>query len=419
MQVNRQCRFVMAAGVVIVQIVMILYWSAPRMNIFKQDVILLEDIKIYSNPISPLLILPFPMSKDLIVFSAHFDDRPRGNHRNITVILIGASKRVFELNMITGCGVGIINASQFHVRYVYEDHLMHKWLGKNKYTYEQLVVECYDLPVTPGDRAFVTYKANPTKELAIQTVKPVVIPEPRIIPKGRYNFSVVVCTKAHTRSVTWLPEFLRYQKALGVDHVHLTILDEFIKDEGLHNYLSNDSFFLKHVKDNYISVQVWKEWYADKEWYVHGTILMYLDCLYRYRGTYDFVSLMDSDDFFTVRVPGMTYKDVIEKYCVNEGIGSCHFNWLFYYPGICGLRNKVGEDGNVTAALVPHRPVDEQSRLKSIHNSAAVVDSSFHDATCKECLLKGYKLVHIPKHIAYVAHNRMFKNNDKKLVCHN
>ena len=132
MQVNRQCRFVVAAGVVLVQIVMISYWSAPRMNIFKQDVILLGDIKIYSYPISPLLILPFPMSKDLIVFSAHFDDRPRGNHRNITVILIGASKRVFELKMITGCGVGIINANQFHVRYVYEDHLMHQWLGKNK-----------------------------------------------------------------------------------------------------------------------------------------------------------------------------------------------------------------------------------------------------------------------------------------------
>ena len=92
-----------------------------------------------------------------------------------------------------------------------------------------------------------------------------------------------------------------------MDHVHLTILDEFIKDGGFHDYLSNDSFFLKHVKDNYISVQVWKEWYADKEWYVHATILMYLDCLYRYRGTYDFVSLMDTDDFFTVRVPIQRY----------------------------------------------------------------------------------------------------------------
>ena len=278
----------------------------PRMKITRLDKIPHHKNKIYSSPISPLLILPFPMSKDLIVFSAHFEDRPRGNHSNITVILIGASKRVFELKMITGCGVGNINVSQFHVRYVYEDHLMHQWLGKNKYTYEQLVVECYDLPVTPGDKAFVIYKASPIKELAIQTVKPVVIPEPRIIPEGCYNFSVVVCTKAHTRGVTWLPEFLKYQKALGVDHVHLTILDEFTKDGGLHYYLSNDSFFFKHVKENYITVQVWKEWYADKEWYVHATILMYLDCLYRYRGTYDFVSFMDTDDFFTVRIPGMT-----------------------------------------------------------------------------------------------------------------
>ena len=112
------------------------------------------------------------------------------------------------------------------------------------------------------------------------------------------------------------------------------------------------------------------------------------------------------------------YKDIIKKYCVNESIGSCHFNWLFYYPGICGMRNKVGEYGNVTAALVPHKPFINM-HLKSIHLSAAVVDSSFHTAKCDICLLKGYRLVHVPNHIAYVAHNRMYRKDDKKKVCVN
>ena len=118
MQVNRHCRIVLVAGVVIVQVVIFAYWYTPRMKVTRLDKIPQQKNKINSNPISPLLILPFPVSKDLIVFSAHFDDRPRGNHSNITVILIGASKRVFKLKMITGCGVGIINASKFHVRYV-------------------------------------------------------------------------------------------------------------------------------------------------------------------------------------------------------------------------------------------------------------------------------------------------------------
>ena len=416
MKIHRYC-WTLVVGLIIVYI-FITFWSAAPMPIIKRDISPLHEKEEDSSPLTSPLLLPFPMSKDLIVFSAHLDNRPQRIHNNITMIFIGASKKVFELKMIIGCGVGSAVASDFNVRYVYEDNLMHRWLGKYKYRYEQLVVECYDLPIVPGDKAFVIYRASPSDMVAVHTIKQVTIPGPRISPKGRHNFSVVVCTKAHTRGVTWLPEFLRYQKTLGVDHVHLTILDEFIKDEGFRDYLSNDSFFFNHVKDNYISVQVWKEWYADKEWYVHGTILMYLDCLYRYRGTYDFVSFMDTDDFFTVRVPGMTYKDVIEKYCLKRTIGSCTFTWLFYYPGICGLKKKIGEDGNVTAVIVPHKGVKEQDNLKSIHFSEAVVDSSFHEAKCRTCLLKGYKVMHVPQRVAYVAHHRLYvENKKKKKVC--
>ena len=369
---------------------------------------------------SSLVMFPYPVSRDLIVYSAHVDTGTRKGHSNATVIFIVAKKNLFEKNMITGCGVGENIAASFHVRYVHEDNLMHQWLGNGAYLYEQLVVECYDIQVRESDRAFVLYRATNVQVAAIYTPKPVGIPKPRVTPKGHHNLSVVVCTKAHTRRVTWLPEFLRYQKTLGVDHVHLSVLDSFIKDDGFRDYLVNDSFFVDQLVKGFITVQVWNEWHKEEEWYVHGTILMYLDCLYRYRGTYDYVSFMDTDDFFTVRVPGMSYKDLIAKYCSEKSIGSCSFKWLWYYPGVCGMKKSVSANGNVTAAIVPHQGVQEQvGNLKSIHRSEAVVDSSFHDATCNTCLREGYYVSHVPEEIAYVAHHRLYvEDKFKNQVCH-
>ena len=111
--------------------------------------------------------------------------------------------------------------------------------------------------------------------------------------------------------MTCLPEFLRYQKTLGVYHVHLAILNEFIKDNGFLDILSKDRFFVEHQRNNYITLKVWNEWHEKKEWHDYGTMLMYLDCLYRYQGTYDYIILLDTDDFITVCVPGMCLKSEI------------------------------------------------------------------------------------------------------------
>lgn len=82
------------------------------------------------------------------------------------------------------------------------------------------------------------------------------------------------------------------------------------------------------------------------------------------------------------------------------------------------MRRKVAEDGNVTAAIVPHQALNEQDNLKSIHLSAAVLDSSFHEAKCTLCLLKGYRVVYVPQRVAYVAHHRLYvKDKKKKKLC--
>ena len=359
----------------------------------------------------PYLNLLFPVSKDLVVFEAYFDSRARNGYRNVTIIFLAASKGVLEEKLITGCGVGIITAKHFNVRYTQESKIVRH--RKEYYKYEQLMLECFDVPVSSGDRAFIEYKTSQPTAVALHTARPVVFPEPRVTPNGPNDISVVVCTKAYNRNVTWLPEFLRYQKTLGVDHVHLAILDEFIKDNGFLDISFEDRFFVENQRNNYISVKVWNEWHEKKEWYDHGTMFMYLDCVYRYRGTYDYIILLDTDDFFTVRVPGMSLKDMIVKYCSSKSTGSCEFKWLFYYPELCGLKRNVSEDGNVTAAMNVHKPDETLTYVKSIHRTEAVIDATYHIAT----LMAGYKVVEVSHHIAYVAHQRKNMIKEKKKLC--
>ncbi len=361
-------------------------------------------------------------SKELVVYTTHLYRTSNGS--SYIIFLIGAGPSVYDgSKAVIGCGVNDNYGTSFKVRFVYEDIRQHRYrraLKKGLHRYQQLVVECYGIDVEKKDKAFLVYHNTfSNQSTKVYSNVSVVIPSPRKTPKEG-TVSSVVCTKVLSKGVSWLPEFLRYQKTLGVDHVHIAILNTFTKDGGFPNFLANDKFFLEARRSNYVTVQVWEEKYdpQKEEWFYYGNILMYLDCIYRYRGTYDFISLFDTDDFFTIRFPGLTYKDFLVKYCLRKGIGSCNFQWLYYYPGVCGLRREVGPDGNVTASMVPHSPRYEQPHnYKPTHLSKAIVDSSFHDASCSGCLQEGYRAVLIPEHIAYVAHNRLNKRLPRRQVC--
>ena len=370
-----------------------------------------------NNPFSYLSSTP--LSKDVIIYSAYFDERARNGHSNVTVFLISINRTFFDRKWITQCGVGSATSNNFEIHFVQETYLMHKWLGNRKFPFEQVALDCYDLPVVNGSRAFVVYQNRniTTIEFVSESLTPLMIPAPRIQPSGEHNLSVLTCTKAHNRGVSWLPEFIRYQRTLGVDHVHLAMIDTFIQDGGFRDYLLSDEFTRTAIQEGYLSITVWHEWYDNKEFYVHGTIFQYLDCMYCFRGTYDYVFPLDSDDFFNPSIPGKTkLKEYIVDYCSTEPFISCAFKWLIYYPGVCGMLGKVGEDGNVTKYLRPHN-AKAQLQFKSLHSMKAIVDFSFHDATCKRCLLPGYSVRRIKPEIGYVAHNRFYKKDKHAKVC--
>jgi len=362
----------------------------------------------------PLILHSLPISKDMIVHSVYFDDRARNGHSNVSVFLVGANRTIFDNKWIVGCGVGDKDALEFKARFTAEDYIMHPFKrSEHPFPYEEFIVECYDLPVLNGSQAYVMYKtAHDSPVYVVESEKPLFIPAPRITPSGEHNISIVTCTKVHDKGVTWLPEFVRYQKTIGVDHVHVNILDTFIKDGGLKAHLT-ESNLAQAVEEGFVSFSVWTDWYDPNEIYLWSEVLRKLDCLYHFRGTYDYAFSLDTDDFFNPQIPGKTnIKDYILKWCYGNSIGSCSFEWAFYYPGLCGIKDEPIGDGNVTRVLRSYaREFVPGGRSKSLHKTSVLLDASFHDATCwlapHACLMPGFRVKKIPFHVAYVAHLRM------------
>ncbi len=359
-----------------------------------------------------------PFSKDLIVHTSFFDSRPRDGNMNLTVIFITVNKAILDKGWIVGCGVDGKNAINFTLYSGFENYLMHNWIKKkNPFRYENGRVHCYNMPGTNGSEVHVVYKTGPSSpEIRETSQHPLFFPAPRVTPTGKYNFTTVTCSKIHNRKASFIHEFVQYQKTLGVDHVHFSILDHFITDKGFDDLIVNDSFLWKQYEEGYLSFSVWKEWYADSrvkggELSLHSEILRKVGCIYRYIGTYDYAMPLDTDDFFVPRIPGKTQlKDYILKFCFSKPAGSCQFNWIWYYPG-CGLTGNI-TDGNVTDHLKTFVYNPNLRSYKSVHNTQVYLDSSFHDARCAKCLAPGYSMVHVSNHTAYFAHNRYYGHSE-------
>ncbi len=67
-----------------------------------------------------------------------------------------------------------------------------------------------------------------------------------------------------------------------------------------------DAFLSEAVCSGYLSITVLKVWYTKKETFLSSSVYQCLGCFYRLRGTYDYISIADTDDFFTPRIPGET-----------------------------------------------------------------------------------------------------------------
>lgn len=344
---------------------------------------------------------PQPFSKDVIVHAVYYDGRVRCGHQNASVFLVAVKKKILKHNLIVGCVVGKHATAQFDAHLIGESYLMHMFFSH--FTHEEILVNCFDLPVQNGSRALIVYrKSNDSMNITLaESESPLMIPSPRQPPSrtNNYKFTILTCTKVFG-SPPWLTEWLHYQKALGIDHVHLAAEDSFVRTGGLQN-----QYVKQLISEGYLSVAVWQNHLNGNEIWYHSQGLLLEDCIYRFRGTYDYVSILDTDDFITPRIPGQTALHYyVNRWCSHPLIGSCALRWMNHYPD-CGLKGQVGEDGNVTSKLVFDKH-DQEFHPKSIHRLSDILDAATHYAAQ---LMIGYRTVEIPQEAAYVAHIRKNK----------
>ena len=358
-------------------------------------------------------LFPFTQSKDMIVRAAYFDDRPRNGHTNITVFMLQARRDIvgkMNKSLLLGCGVGKHVATPGH----YEIRpcgsiILHSWIHKHfpHLTHDEVMLDCFDLPAQNGSTAFIIYKPdiNSSSARIAHSELPFLIPAP---PQPRqsqdYDFKILSCVNIFG-TPNWLVEWLHYQKAIGVDHVHITIQDSVLKSH-------ERSYLRQAVREGFVTVDEWQQWFNDSEIYYHSQTLAYADCIYRYRGTYDYAFILDTDDFFVPMNPGQKRLHYyVNKWCKDSA--SCAFSWIEYYPD-CGLKGEPGSDGNMTKVLNSTVHVDRDVG-KSLHKLSVVMDTGVHQA--ESVIMKArsfdvkyhHGIVKIPDDEAYVAHIRKNK----------
>ena len=351
----------------------------------------------------------FEPSKELFVRSVYFDDRPRDGHKNSSVFLVMALRNIINNSLIVGCQVGRTKAKAFEVTLIGETPFWRSWFD-NSINHEEVIVTCYDLPVKNGSDAYISYRGLIDKAIHLAaSERPLMIPTPRLPPVSeeskKYNLTVVTCAKIFS-TPPWLEKWLTYQKTIGVDHVHFNAEDSFQKTGEM-----DKPYIVEALNSGFLSINIWVEWLNVKEVWYHNQGLMYEDCAYRFRGTYDYMVLLDTDDFFTPRVSGENkIHYYIHKYCSAPAIGSCKLKWIEYYPDHYGLTNASDADGNMTRRLGNYSHYI-QDNPKSLHKTKVVLDAATHYAIK---MVNGYRIERVPQGAAYVAHVRKSKTPPKR-----
>lgn len=365
-----------------------------------------------SLPTHTTYLPTFYPSKELFIRAIYFDGRSRNNHKNSSVFLVVVKKVITDNNLIVGCQVGNHIAKDFEVRLIGETPLWRAFYPH--INHEEAFVECYDLPAQNGSIGYISYKSNSSKSTVQMAAseRPLYIPGPPVQPSTeqgkKYNFSIATCAKVFSNPPL-LEEWLTYQKTLGVQHVHLDVEDSFVKNGGLKR-----KYVQEALKKGFLGVEVWNAYLSPNEIWYHNQGLIYEDCTYRFLGVYDYLVLMDTDDFLTPRVPGETQLYYyIDKYCKGKTTGSCKFKWIEFFPDHFGLNKSIPIlDGNITRQLNNFSHYI-QGNPKSLHRTSVVVDAATHYAYK---MLDGFQIEQVSPNVMYVAHirkgNRLAKGNN-------
>ena len=325
----------------------------------------------------------------------YFDPRRRDGHNNSAVFLFESSRTV-NSKSFSGCRVGPYTTDKFRYRTPANYRLFR---DTHRATEKFALLDCYDIPQPrSGDSASLFYTS-----FAPGLVVEVPSLEPLVVPEGRKHSTTTVVTCLASVFMGLQPptkdgmiyQWLRYQKTIGVDHVHMIVEDSFMKAGGFCEAYSQQA-----IKEGFLSVDFWALWLNKSEIY-KLQMLAYQDCLHRFQDVYDYIVYCDIDDFFVPLRHDKSIKHYFQTWCTGK-VSTCKFHWHQFYPDCGWDPASVGDDGNLTATVLYKKTI---GRLvpKSAYQLKGIIDAGAHNAMER---LPGYDRRNVPSSEAYFAHLR-------------
>ena len=345
------------------------------------------------------------LSKSLVVRRVYLDSRKRYGHKNAVVFMLDVKKNL-RPNMFTGCRIGPVKSSQIEFR----PSKSYKWkIAHRRSTKNLAFIDCFDVDgIRDGDPAFL--EITHMEEIGSSKVRTLEVNSQRnvIVPQSRNDLSashpsVVSCVS--TLRLAEIPptedgmlyQWLRYQKTIGVDHVHIIAEDTFVTKGGFDHPIITDA-----LKENYLSIDFWPRWFNTTEIWHSSQHLASTDCVYKFQGIYDYIIISDSDEFFVPRGKSKSIKTYLKRWCSGKRV-SCNFEWHDMYPDCGWSPESVGPDGNLTTT-VHRKKMHKRDNVKSVHQMHALIEVGRHAAMSS---LPGYKISNfVPFKQAYFAHLR-------------
>ena len=172
--------------------------------------------------------------------------------------------------------------------------------------------------IKDGDPAFLIVKPfengpSAVKEVEVESLRSLVVPQSRR-DLSLSRPSVVTCVSTVRMGEIppsadgMLYQWLRYQKTIGVDHVHMIAEDTVATNGDLEHEIIRNA-----LKENYLSIDFWPRWFNETELYHSSQHLASNDCVYRFLGVYDYIIIADSDDFFCAKWKEQVYQDTCKE----------------------------------------------------------------------------------------------------------
>ena len=270
-------------------------------------------------------------------------------------------------------------------------------------THRLMIIICKGLPreaIVNGTFPYVHYRKGKDVDhhYRIESEKPLVVTkhvdnDPSTFDKGKS--SVVVCSAVFGHP-DMFDQWLRYQKTLKVDMVHLNVEYSFYENATLLY-----PFLKESLENGFVQMEVWNDIVGSRAFY-HEQLEKYQDCLYRYIGVFEYGVFYDCDDFFVPRLPDQ--KDIhfyLDTY-LNNNVGSVQFKWeqLLCKPLPDLVKNLP--DGNLTSILSGNK-ISQRNERKSAHRLNSLEYVYVHYAISR---LPGYKYKTADVRLAYVGHVR-------------